>query len=85
MEEQELAIRTIAQELAQLEHLVVRGELIAPENVLLLNGCIEQAIQLRNLISKTNGGLPLQNWMQKTDRRAAESGKSRRSEIVKRA
>ena len=85
MEEQELAIRAIAQELAQLEHLVLQGELIAPENVPLFDGCIEQAIELRTLIGKQTSNLPLPNWMQKTGRQAAALGKRHRSEIVKRA
>jgi hypothetical protein len=85
MEEQELAIRAIAQELAHLEHLVLQGELIAPENVPLFDGCIEQAVQLRTLIGKQNSNLPLPNWMQKTDRQAAALRKRHRSEIIKRA
>ena len=85
MEEQELAIRTIAQELAQLEQLVLKGELIAPENAQLFNGCFEQAAQLRSLISKQTANLPLQSWMQKTGSRAAALGKRRRSQLVKRA
>lgn len=70
MEEQELAIRAIAQELAQLEQLVLQGELIAPENVPLFDGCIEQAIQLRNLIGKQTSNRPLPIWMQKINRLA---------------
>ncbi len=85
MEEQELAIRAIAQELAQLEHLVLQGELIAPENIPLFDGCIEQAIQLRNLIGKQTSCEPLPNWMRKIDRRVAAMGKRHRSEIIKRA
>lgn len=85
MEEQELAIRAIAQELAQLEHLVLQGELIAPENIPLFDGCIEQAIQLRNLIDKQTCSQPLPNWMQKTGRQAAALNKRNRPEIIKRA
>jgi len=85
MEEQELAIRAIAQELAQLEHLVLQGELIAPENVPLFDGCIEHAIQLRTLIGTQTSNLPLPKWMQKTGRQAAALGKRNRSEVVKRA
>lgn len=85
MEEQELAIRAIAQELAQLEYLILQGELIAPENVPLFDGCIEQAIQLRNLIGKQTSNQPLPIWMQTTDRLARAQGKRHRPEVIKRA
>ena len=85
MDEQELAIRAIAQELAQLEYLVLQGELIAPENVPLFDGCIEQAIQLRNLIGKQTSNQPLPIWVHRADRQAGAQGKRHRSEIIKRA
>jgi hypothetical protein len=85
MEEQELAIQAIAEELVQLEQLVLKGELIAPENALLFDSCIEQAIRIRHVIRKQSASLPLHNWLQKTDKRAATLGKRRRSELVRRA
>ena len=85
MEEQELAIQAIAEELRQLEQLVQKGELITPENALLFDSCIEQAVRIRRIIRKQAAGLPLQSWMQKTDRRTAALGKKFRSELVKRA
>ena len=85
MEEQELAIQAIAEELVQLEQLVLKGELIAPENVLLFDSCIEQAVRIRHVIRKQAASQPLQNWMQKTDRQAAALGNKHRSKLVKRA
>ncbi len=85
MEEQELAIQAIAQELVQLEQLVLKGELIAPENALLFDSCIEQAIRIRHVIRNQTASLPLQNWLQKSDRRAATLGMRRSSELIKRA
>lgn len=85
MEEQELAIRAIAQELAQLEQLVRKGEPIAPENALLFDICIEQAVQLRNLISKQPARLPLQTWMRHSRKPAAAVDRRRRSGLFKRA
>lgn len=85
MDEQELAIQTIAEELVHLEQLVLKGELIAPENALLFDSCIEQAIRIRHVIRKPSASLPLQNWLQKTDRRTAALSKKLRSELVKRA
>ena len=85
MEEQELAIQAIAEELGQLEQIVLKGELIAPENALLFEACLEQAVRIRRIIRKQAASLPLQNWMQKTDRRTAALCKKLRSELVKRA
>lgn len=85
MEEQELAIQAIAEELGQLERLVLKGEIIAPENALLFDSCIEQTVRIRSVIRKQAASQPLQNWMQKTDRRTAALSKKLKSELVKRA
>lgn len=85
MEEQELAIRAIAHELVQLERMILRGELVTPENAVLLDSCIADALRIQDAISKQAANLPLQNWRQKTDRRSAASGKRPRSELVRRA
>ncbi len=85
MEEQELAIRAIAQELAQLEQLVRSGETIASENALLLDSCIEKAVQLRNLISKQPARLPLQTRIRHSRKPAAAVSRTRRPGLFKRA
>lgn len=85
MEEQELAIQAIAEELGQLERLVLKGETIAPENTVLFDGCIEQAVRIQHVIRKQTANLPLPNWMQKSDTRAAASNNRRKSQLVKRS
>lgn len=82
MEEQEMAIRTVAEELAHLEKLVLKGERIAPEIAVLFEGCIKQAARIQSAIRRHNSNLPLRNWMQKTDARATAPGKTRRSELI---
>ena len=84
MEEQEMAIQTVAEELAHLEKLVLKGERIAPELAVLFDGCIKQAVRIQSTIRRDNSNLPLRNWMQKTDRRTSVSSKTRRSELARR-
>ena len=84
MEEQEMAIQTVAEELAHLERLVLKGERIAPELAVLFDGCIKQAVRIQDTIRRHNSNLPLRNWMQKTERRTSVSSKTRRSELARR-
>ncbi len=85
MEEQELAIQAIAEELVQLEKLVAKGEEVAPELAQLFDSCVKRAVRIQKSIRRLDSNLPLRNWMQKTDRRAIVSGKTRRPELVKRS
>ncbi len=84
MDEQELAIETIAEELLRLEKRVVKGEQVTPELAQLFDGCIKQAVRIQGVIRRDNSNLPLRNWMQQTDKRATAQRKARRSELVKR-
>ncbi len=84
MEEQEMAIQTIAEELLRLEQRVVKGEQVTPELAQLFDGCIKQALRIQRVIRRDYSNLPLRNWMQKTDKRATAHRKTRRAELVKR-
>jgi len=85
METQELVIQIITEELAQLERLVLNGEVIGPENVKLFDNCIAQTIRIRDAINKQADNTPLPDWMRKVDNQVSTSGKKRWSKLAKQA
>ena len=85
MQQQELVIQTIADELDQLQQIVLNGEEISPENVLLLDSCIAQSIRIRDAINKHADDISLPDWMQKADSQITRSGKESQSRLVKQA
>ena len=85
MNRQDLVIHTIADELAQLERLVLAGEEIAPENVDLLESCLAQSIRIRSAIDKQTDNIPRPDWMRKVDKPAATPGIKNWSRLVKQA
>ncbi len=90
MEQQELVIQTIADELAQLEQIVMTGEVVSAENARQLEDCIAQCIRLRDLISKQAAAVqaentPLPDWMRKSDGRSQTTSKQTVSRLLKQA
>ncbi len=85
MEQQELVIQTITEELAQLEQLVLKGEVIAPENLKLFDSCMAQSLRIRAAIDKQADNTPLPDWMRKVDKRSGSSGNRNWSKLVRQA
>ena len=90
MEQQELVIQTIADELAQLEQIVMTGEVVSAENARQLEDCIAQCIRLRELINKQVAAVeaentPLPDWMRKSNTRSETSGNRTVSRLLKQA
>ena len=82
MEEQELAVQTIAEELSRLERLVLNGERIAPEVAAIFDGCIEQGVRLQSAIRRHNSSTQQLKKMRKAGKRAAVPHRARRSELA---
>lgn len=85
VEMQELVIQTIADELAQLERLVLNGEEINPENVRLLDSCMAQSIRIRDAINKQADNMSRSDWMRKADSQTGTSGRKNLSNLLKQA
>lgn len=85
MEKQELVIQTIAEEFAQLERLVLDGEVIAPENVRLFDSCMAQSLRIRDAMNKQADNVPLPDWMRKVNNQVTASGQKNWSKLVKQA
>jgi len=85
MEQQELVIQTITEELAQLEQLVLKGEVIVPENIKLFDSCMAQSLRIRAAIKKQADNTPLPDWMRKVDNQSGASGNRNWSKLVRHA
>ena len=85
MERQELVIQTIADELTQLEQIVLTGEAISPENVRLLDECIALFDRVRDAINKQADDIPLPGWMRKAESLPDTSRIENLSKLLKQA
>lgn len=85
MERQELVIQTIADELAQLEQIVLTGEVISPENVRLLDDCLALSNRIRDAINKQADDIPLPDWMRKAESQNDTSRIQNLSKLLKQA